>query len=289
MMTSKLISRRALTSLVGVAALASLVGQTPAGAQKRTLVIKGSDTLVNLSQAWAEAYMEKNPGTSISVTGGGTGTGIAAFLNGTADICNASRPMSGSEIDRAKGRSVIPVATVCALDGLAIAVHSSNPLTKLSVPELAKIFTGTAGDWSQVGGKGGKIVVLSRESSSGTYVFFRDEILGGKNYRPDALLMPSTKAIATEVAKNPNAIGYGGEAYFRGKPGIKILAISTKVGGEAILPSDETVRNKKYPIARPLLMYTPGKPTGAAGAFIKFSVSPEGQKLVSEVGYTPIK
>lgn len=275
--------------MAGLAAVASLVGQSSAGAQNRTLVIKGSDTLVNLSQAWAEAYMEKNSSTNISVTGGGTGTGIAAFLNGTADICNASRPMSGSEVDRAKARNVIPVATVCALDGLAIAVHSSNPLSKLSIPELAKIFTGGASDWSQIGGKGGKIVVLSRESSSGTYVYFRDEILGGKNYRADALLMPSTKAIATEVAKNPNAIGYGGEAYFRGKPGIKILPISAKAGSEAVMPSDETVRSKKYPIARPLYMYTPGKPTGAAGAFIKFCLSPEGQKLVSQVGYTPLK
>lgn len=286
MMTQKT-TRRALAALV-VAGLVA-VGTHQAQAQKGTLIIKGSDTLVNLSQAWAEAYMEKNPGSNISVTGGGSGVGIAAFVNGQCDIANASREMKVSEIEKAKARNIIPVATVCALDGLAIVVNSSNPLTKLSVPELAKVFTGAAADWSQVGGKGGKVLVLSRESSSGTYVYFRDEILGGKNYRPDALLLPSTKAIATEVAKNPNAIGYGGEAYFRNKPGIKILAISAKAGGEAIMPSDETVRSKKYPISRPLLMYTPGKPTGSASAFIKFCVSPEGQKLVTEVGYTPIK
>jgi phosphate transport system substrate-binding protein len=285
-MTTQKTTRRALVALLA-AGLVS-VG-TQAHAQKGTLIIKGSDTLVNLSQAWAEAYMTRNPGANISVTGGGSGVGIAAFINGQCDIANASREMKVSEIEKAKARNIVPVATPCALDGLAIAVNSSNPLTKLSIPELAKIFTGSAQDWSQVGGKGGKIVALSRESSSGTYVYFRDEVLGGKNYRPDALLMPSTKAIATELAKNPNAIGYGGEAYFRGKPGIKILAVSVKPGGEAIMPSDETVRSKKYPIARPLLMYTPGKPGGTAGAFIKFCLSSEGQKLVSQVGYTPLK
>jgi phosphate transport system substrate-binding protein len=260
-----------------------------AEAQRGTLIIKGSDTLVNLSQAWAEAYMKKNPGKNISVTGGGTGTGIAAFLNGTADICNASRPMTVSEIDRAKGRNVIPVATTCALDGLAIAVHSSNPLTKISIPELAKIFAGGADNWSGVGGANGRIVVLSRESSSGTYVYFRDNVLKGKNYRADALLMPSTKAIATEIAKNPNAIGYGGEAYFRGQRNVKIIPVSVKPGGEAIMPTDESVRSKKYPIARALYMYTPGKPAGAAADFIKFTLSAEGQALVKEVGYTSIK
>ena len=286
-MTTKNISRRAL----GVLAVASLIGlgAHQAQAQKGSLIIKGSDTLVNLSQAWAEAYMKKNPSANISVTGGGSGVGIAAFVNGQCDIANSSRPMKVSEIDKAKARNVIPVPTVCALDGLAIAVNSSSPLAKLSIPEIAKLYTGEVSDWSQIGGKGGKIVVLSRESSSGTYVYFRDNVLKGKNYRTDALLMPSTKAIATEIAKNPNAIGYGGEAYFRGKPGIKIIPVSAKPGGEAIMPSDETVRSGKYPISRDLYMYTPGKPSGLSGDFIKFCLSPEGQKLVTEVGYTPLK
>jgi phosphate transport system substrate-binding protein len=269
----------------------ALVGsQRDADAQKGTLVIKGSDTMVNLSQAWAEAYMKKNSGARISVTGGGTGTGIAAFLNGTCDIANASRPMSGSEVDRAKARGVIPKATACALDGLAIAVHSSNPIKDISIEELARIFAGGINDWSQIGeGKSGKMVVLSRESSSGTYVYFRDNVLGGKNYRSDALLMPSTKAIASEIAKNPNAIGYGGEAYFKGRQGVKIIPVSKKKGGEAIYPSDENVKARKYPIARELFMYTPGKPSGMAADFIKFSLSPEGQGVVKEVGYTAIK
>jgi len=287
-MSHKLASRWA-AGVIALGGILAGLGAQPAGAQKGTLVIKGSDTLVNLSQAWAEAYMKKTPGAQISVTGGGTGTGVAALLNGTADIANASRDMSGAEIERGKAKGFVPTPTTCALDGLAIAVHSSSPLTKISLPELARIYAGGVNDWSQIGGKPGRIVVLSRESSSGTYVYFRDNVLDGKNFRPDALLMTSTKAIATEIAKNPNAIGYGGEAYFRGRPGIKVLPVSRKAGGEAVMPSDETVRNKSYPIARPLYMYTPGKPGGLAADFIKFTLSPEGQKIVGQVGYTPIK
>jgi len=283
-------TRRAVLGAVVLSA-AGLAGlPREADAQRGSLVIKGSDTMVNLSQAWAEAYMKKNTAARISVTGGGTGTGIAAFLNGTCEIANASRPMSGSEIERAKARGVIPRATACALDGLAIAVHSSNPIKEISIEEIARIFAGGTNDWSQIGdGKSGKIVVLSRESSSGTYVYFRDNVLGGKNYRSDALLMPSTKAIASEIARNPNAIGYGGEAYFRGQRGVKIVPVSRKKGGEAVYPSDENVKARKYPIARELYMYTPGKPSGMAADFIKFTLSPEGQAVVKEVGYTAIK
>lgn len=280
-------TRRELAAAAAGGFFAFTLGEAHAA---KTLTVKGSDTMVNLSQAWAEAYMEKNPNQPISVTGGGTGTGIAALINGTCDICNASRPMTGAEIDRVKQRGVIPTATAVALDGLALAVNSSNPVAKLSVPDIGKVYAGGIDDWSKLGSsKSGKIVVLSRESSSGTYVYFRDNVLKGKNYRSDALLMPSTKAIATELARNPNAIGYGGEAYFRGKAGIKIIPVSAKPGGEAIMPSDESVKAGKYPIARELYVYTPGKPAGAAASFIRFCLSPEGQKIVGQVGYTPIK
>ncbi len=287
-------SNRPLLLRVGIpcalASALSLVGANqPALAQKGTLVIKGSDTLVNLSQAWAEGFMKANPGTQISVTGGGTGTGIAAFLNGTADICNASRPMTTSEIDRAKSRGVLPVRTACALDGLAVAVNAGNALKQISIPTLAKIYGGGVNDWSQVGGGSGRILVLSRESSSGTYVYFRDNVLGGKNYRSDALLMPSTKAIANELARNTGAIGYGGEAYFRGVRNVRIIPVSAKEGGTAVMPTDESVRAKKYPIARELYMYTPGSPKGLASQFIRYCLGPEGQKLVAEIGYTPLK
>jgi phosphate transport system substrate-binding protein len=210
-------------------------------------------------------------------------------MNGSADIANASRDMSASEIAKAKEKGFIPQATTCALDGLAIAVNSANPITKISVPDLARIYGGSAKDWREVGGSSGRIIALSRETSSGTYVYFREEVLGAKNYRPDALLMTSTKAISTELARNRAAIGYGGEAYFRGKPGIKVLPVSRKPGGAAVAPTDATVRNKTYPIARALYMYTPSKPTGLAAAFIKFTLSPQGQKIVKQVGYTPVK
>jgi phosphate transport system substrate-binding protein len=281
------LTRPALAAVVAGGVAAAACGSRALAA--KTLVIKGSDTMVNLSQAWAEAYMKKTPGAQISVTGGGSGVGIAAFLNGSAEIANASREMNQGEIDKAKQRGNIPVATTCAWDGLAIAVSSGNSLSKISIPELAKIFAGGADSWTDVGGKGGKIVVLSRESSSGTYVYFKEHVLGNKNYRADALLMPSTKAIATETARNPNAIGYGGQAYFKDKPGIKVLPVSRKPGGEAVMPTDENVKSKKYPIARPLYMYTPGKPSGMAAEFIRFCLSPEGQKIVDQVGYTPIK
>lgn len=282
-------SLRLAACTVAAVGVVAFSGAQQAAAQKKTLVIKGSDTLVNLSQAWAEAFMKKNPGAQISVTGGGTGTGISAFLNGSADIANASREMSDSEIQRAKEKGTIPTATVCALDGLAIAVNAANPIAKISVPELARLYTGGASDWSQLGAGSGRIIALSRETSSGTYVYFREDVLGGKNYRPDALLMPSTKAISTELARNPRAIGYGGEAYFRDQRGIKIVPVSAKPGGKAIMPTDEAVRNKSYPISRPLFMYTPGKPSGLAATFIKFCLSPEGQKIVKDVGYTAIK
>jgi phosphate transport system substrate-binding protein len=260
---------------------------SPVSAQK-SLQVKGSDTMVNLSQAWAEAFMKAHPGTSISVTGGGTGTGIAAFLNGTCDLANASRPMSAREVDQARTRNVFPKPNAVAMDGLAVSVHSSNPLQNLTKQQVAAIYTGSISDWSQVGGKPGKIVVLSRESSSGTYGFFREHVLGNRPYRPDAQLMPSTRAIQQELSNNPNAIGYGGEAYFKGKPSIKILPISAAKGKPAIYPSNENVTTGKYPIARKLFVYSRGTPSGLAAQFIKFCQGGQGQQIVEQIGYVAL-
>jgi phosphate transport system substrate-binding protein len=251
-------------------------------------VIKGSDTMVNLSQAWAEAYMGSHPGTSISVTGGGSGTGIAAFLNGTCDIANASRPMSSREIDQAKQRNTLPKATTCALDGLAIAVHSSNSLDSIPVPELAGIFTGKITDWGKVGGRPGKIVALSRESNSGTHVYFKEHVLKNAQYGSGVLFLPSTKAIQQEISTNPGSIGYGGEAYFKNKANLKILPVAAKKGATPVYPSNENVANGSYPISRGLYMYTAGTPKGLAGDFIKFCLSPEGQRIVAQIGYVPL-
>jgi phosphate transport system substrate-binding protein len=260
-------------------------GTTGAG---RSLQIKGSDTMVNLSQAWAEAFMNSHPGPSVSVTGGGTGTGIAALLNGTCDLANASRPMSEKEMQLARSKNIDPQTHDVAMDGLAIAVHSSNPIKSLAMPQLARIYTGKIDDWQQVGSKAGKIVVLSRESSSGTYVFFREHVMDNEPYRPDALLLPSTRAIEQELSQNPNGIGYGGEAYFNGKPSLKILPISAGEGKPAISPSNENVTSGKYPVARKLYVYSSGEPTGVAAEFLQFCRGPEGQKIVEQIGYVPL-
>jgi phosphate transport system substrate-binding protein len=260
-------------------------GTTGAG---RSLQVKGSDTMVNLSQAWAEAFMKAHPGSSISVTGGGTGTGIAAFLNGTTDLVNASRPMKEAELTQAKAKGLEPQQHEVAVDGLAIAVHRSNPLKGLTLQQLADIYTGKTGDWQQVGGKPGKIVVLSRESSSGTYVFFREHVMDDQPYRADALLLPSTRAIEQELSGNANAIGYGGEAYFEGKPNIKILPISPEQGKPPVYPSNENVTSGQYPVARKLFVYSRGTPTGLAAEFIQFCRGLEGQKIVEQIGYVSL-
>jgi phosphate transport system substrate-binding protein len=270
-------------------ALAAGLAALPVAAQKSgTLVIKGSDTMVNLAQAWAEAYMQKNPGAAISVTGGGSGTGIAAFLNGTCDIANASRPMSAREIEQAKQRNTLPKATTCALDGLAVAVHSSNSIDSITIPDLAGIFGGKITDWSRVGASPGKIVALSRESNSGTHVYFKERVLNNGQYGAQVLFMPSTKAIQQEISGNARAIGYGGEAYFKNKPNVKVLPVASKKGGTPVYPSNENVASKKYPISRGLFMYTAGSPRGLAGDFIKFCLSPEGQRIVTQIGYVPL-
>jgi phosphate transport system substrate-binding protein len=286
----KLIRRRpralgAVLAALGVAAVAAL----PVAAQKGgSLVIKGSDTMVNLSQAWAEAFMRANPDASISVSGGGSGTGIAAFLNGTCDIANSSRAMSAREIDQAKQRNMVPKATTCALDGLAIAVNSANSLDSIDVSALAGIFTGKISDWSRVGASPGRIVALSRESNSGTHVYFKEHVLKNAQYGAQCLFLPSTKSIQQEISGNKMAIGYGGEAYFKNKPNVKILPVATKKGAKPVYPSNENVANHSYPISRGLYMYTAGSPKGLAGQFIKFCLSPEGQQIVQQIGYVPL-
>jgi phosphate transport system substrate-binding protein len=245
--------------------------------------------MINLSQAWAEAFMQKNPGARISITGGGSGTGIAALLNGTCDIANASRPMSPKEIEQAKQRNVLPKATTCALDGLAVAVNSANSIDSIDLGTLAGIFAGKIADWGRVGASPGRIVVLSRESNSGTHVYFKEHVLKNAQYGRQVLFMPSTKAIQQEISTNKMAIGYGGEAYFKNKPNVKILPVAAKKGGTPVYPSNENVASGKYPISRSLLMITPGKPRGLAARFISFCLSPEGQAVVARVGYVPLK
>lgn len=256
------------------------------------LQIKGSDTMVNLTQAWAEEYMKLNPDASIAVTGGGSGTGIASLLSNTCDIAQVSREMKAKEIELARSKGIDPQMTIVALDGLAVIVHPENPVSSLTMDQLADIYTGKVTSWAQVGGRNAKIVLLSREVNSGTHVYFKEHVLRHGNadskeeFTPQALLLPSSQAIADEAAQNPDAIGFYGMGYISSK--VKVLAISTTPGGTAVTPTIETVQDNTYPIARPLIMYTKGEPTGLAKAFLDFVHGPEGQQVVRKLDFVPM-
>lgn len=244
------------------------------------ITVKGSDTMVILSQRWAEKYMNSNKNITIQVTGGGSGTGISALINGTTDICNASRPMKQSEIKKLKERfGTLGVEIPCAKDGITIYLHPSNKVNDLTVEELKNIFIGKITNWKEVGGNDAKIVMYSRENNSGTYVFFKDNILDGQDYSPSCQNLPGTAAVVNAVSKDPNGIGYGGHGYSKG---VKM----SKVNG--IEATEKNISNGKYPIARNLYMYTRNKPTGVIKEFINWVLSPEGQKVVTQVGYFPI-
>jgi len=260
--------------LAGAAALAAL---PTAGAAQGSVSLKGSDTMLQLAQAWAAAYMEAKPGSTVTVTGGGSTTGIAALINGSCDITNASRIMKGSELDKAKLRGFIPFEHPAARDGLAIIVNPKNPITKISMEQLKGIYNGSVKNWSQVGGPNQAVIAVGRDSSSGTYGFFQDTVLGiGRPYRPDMISSPSTNAIAQTVSQDVGAIGYVGVAYakaFGSK--VKVLPVS-KGSGQPVEPTEENVRNGTYPLWRYLYMYTRGRPSGAVKAFIDWVRSGEG-------------
>lgn len=262
-------------------------GKKSTTADNGAIMIKGSDTMVHLAAAWAENYMNKVPEVNISVTGGGSGTGIAALLNGTTDICIASRKIKQKEVDLAKSKNINPVEIVTARDGIAVVLNPGNPISELSVEQIGKIYTGAITNWSQLGGPDEKILVLSRESSSGTYVFFQKRVLNKQDYTQDAMLMPSTSAIIQSVEQDQWAIGYVGLGYALGAEGkVKILGVSEN--GPAIKPSVDTVKDGTYSIARPLHFYLNGDATGAIKKFIDFCLSGEGQDIVLKSGYVPV-
>jgi phosphate transport system substrate-binding protein len=253
---------------------------------------KGSDTLVNLALAWAEKYMEENPQVRISVTGGGSGTGIAAMINGTVDIANASRAMKQEEIEAARANGITPVEFTVARDAIAIVVHPSNPVERLTLQQISDIYTGKIVNWAQVGGEDRPIVLLSRESNSGTYLYFLEHVirLGDPEsdllFSPETLLMPSSEGISAEIRQNPNAIGYDGLGYVT--PDQKLVAVARDPYSPYVLPSIETVNDGSYPISRPLYMYTAGEPQGEIKRYIEWILS-EGQAIVPELGFVPLK
>lgn len=252
---------------------------------------KGSDTMVNLALAWAEAYQEVYPEVRISVTGGGSGTGISALLNGTVDIANASRAISAEEKAQAKSRGFTPVEFVVARDAIGVIVNNSNPVSRLTMQQISKIFRGDYTNWKELGGDDRPIVRVSRETNSGTHVYFLETVvrLGSKQdktiFAPDTLLLPSSEGIISEVSDNPNAIGYDGLGYIT--PQVKTLAVAVQEGGAYVLPSVESVNAKTYPIARDLYMYTHNEPEGAIKAYIDWIHSPEAQGIVSQLGFIP--
>lgn len=253
---------------------------------------KGSDTMVNLALAWAESYQAVHPEVSLSVSGGGSGTGIAALINNTVGIANASRAIKQVEIDEAKANGITPVEFTVARDAIGIIVNKHNPIDRLTLSQLADIFTGRIDNWSEVGGDDLEIVRLSRETNSGTHVYFLETVirLGNKEntdiFSRDTLLLPSSEGIIAEVRDNPHAIGYDGLGYITDE--VKVIAVAPDADSAYILPSVATVNDGRYPIARDLYMYTPGEPTAAVKAYIEWILSPEGQKIVLTLGFVPI-
>ena len=275
--------RTLFATLVGFASL----GVAALPAQAGTVTIKGSDTMVILGQRWAEAYMQKNPGTVLQVTGGGSGTGISALINGTTDICESSRTMKPAEQEKLRDRyNNTGVEIPVARDGLAVYVNASSPLTEIAIPDLKGIFTGKITNWKQLGGPDANIIVYSRENSSGTYVFFKEHVLQGADFTPRAQTMPGTAAVVNAVSKEKFGIGYGGAAYAKG---IKILKVKKDAASPAINPEKTTVLNGTYPLARPLFFYLRAKQTGDIKSFIDWVLSADGQAIVEKVGYYPVK
>jgi len=286
--------------LVGCLLLVSLAGCSGGAAQPPpaeaaggfTIQNKGSDTLVNLALAWAERYTALHPEVRIAVTGGGSGTGIAALINGTVHIANASRKIKSEEVEQARANGIEPVEHVVAADAIAIVVHPHNPVDRLTIPQLSAIFSGKITNWKEVGGEDRPIVTLSRETNSGTHVFFLEEVVrqGRKDdktlFSPETLLMPSSEGISSEIRRNPNAIGYDGLGYVT--PDQKVIAVARDERGPYILPSIETVHNGTYPIARDLYMYTAGEPTGIIKEYLDWIRTPEAQAIVAELGFVPI-
>ena len=269
-----------LALFVLCAAVAALNGQ------QRNITLKGSDTIVILGQRWAEVYMGKNPGVTIQVTGGGSGTGIAALINGTTEIAESSRPMKDKEKEEVKakrGNEVLELPV--AVDGLAVYVHESNPVSELTLQQIKAIYTGQIKNWKEVGGRDDRILLYSRENNSGTYAYFKEHVLENGDFHPTAQTLPGTAAVINALAKDRRGIGYGGIAYGKG---IKHLKVKRDASSPAVEPTMENVLTSKYPISRFLYWYFAGAPTGDLKALSLWVLSKEGQTVVEKVGYYPL-
>ncbi len=253
---------------------------------------KGSDTIVNLALAWAERYQQDHSEIRISVTGGGSGTGIASLINGTVDVANASRQIKPEEVKEAQANGFDPVEHVIARDAIAVIVNPNNPVKTLTLEQISKIYQGEFTNWEQVGGEDRPIVRLSRETNSGTHVYFLESVIRlGKSddksiFSADTLLLPSSEGIISEVRDNPNAIGYDGLGYIT--PEVKVIAIAAEAGNPYVLPSAATVNDNTYPISRDLYMYTRKEPSEAVQTYLDWILSPEAQQIVTDLGFVPV-
>ena len=252
------------------------------------LQIKGSDTLINLVQRLAEVYMEENPGKYIAVTGGGSGTGIAALINEKCDIANASRLMKDKEISMAQERSVTPKRVVIALDGLSVITNPDNPVEKLTKDQIGSIFRGEIKNWKEVGGSDKSITLYGRQSNSGTFVFFQDFVLKG-DYSQKMKRMNGNAQIVEAIRKDSSGIGYVGVGYLKDAKDLSVIKVASQPGGEYASPLNAAdVKSGKYPLVRPLNQYVDGRPTAAVAEFLKFELGSRGQEIVLEEGFFPI-
>ncbi|MEM3502141.1 MAG: PstS family phosphate ABC transporter substrate-binding protein [Candidatus Bathyarchaeia archaeon] len=257
--------------------------------EKQLVNQKGSDTLLVLAQRWAEVYMAKNPNVQITVSGGGSGTGIAALINKQIDMADASREIKDKEIKDAKARGVEPVEWKVAIDGISVIVHPSNPLDKITLDQLKAIYNGSYTNWRQLGGPDKPINTYGRQSNSGTYVYWQEHILQNQNYRTDMQSLNGNADIVEAVSKDPASIGYVGVAYAAARPkDVKTLSVQEKAESPAYPPTPENIVNKKYPISRYMYIYTDGIPKGAVREYLKFIISDEGQRIVEQVEYIPL-
>ena len=279
--------------LFGCASPSQSADQPSSSSKTSSIQDVGSDTLVNLALAWAERYQQSRSNIRISVTGGGSGTGLAALINGTTDIANASRAITSDELKQAKAKGENPKEFVVSRDAIAVIVNPTNPIKQLTLKQISRIYKGETNNWSELGGENRPIVRLSRESNSGTHVYFLGAVirLGSSTdksiFSEDTLLLPSSEGIIAELKDNPNAIGYDGLGYVT--KDVKVLAVAKDIARPYVLPSAVTVNNNTYPISRDLYMYTNGEPSGALKDYLDWIYSAEAQKIVSDLGFVPVK
>jgi phosphate transport system substrate-binding protein len=271
-------------SSVCVFALVSCGG---GGGRAKAVTLKGSDTMVILGQRWAERYMAAHPGQTVQVTGGGSGTGIAALINGTTDICQTSRPMKADETEQLTAKyGQAPVEIVVARDGLTVYVHESSPVNELTLSQVKAVYTGQIRNWKEIGGPDAPIIAYSRENNSGTYAYFKEHVLEDADFAADVQTLPGTAAVVNAVTQDANGMGYGGDAYAKG---VKMVALKRDEAAAAVMPSDATIADGSYPLARPLYFYLRRAAAGELKAFIDYCLSAEGQAVVTEVGYFPVR